>query len=76
MAQNDRVDELYHCPLCGGSTFRRSRLTISDLSRLMQLEIPIRCQDCGERATVLLPRAMKVLAASAKRRSQLTRQDD
>jgi len=63
--------DTFHCPLCGGATFRRSRLTWQDLSRLLLLEIPIRCQDCGERASVVLPKAIRAISASAKRKSKL-----
>jgi hypothetical protein len=61
----------FHCPLCGGATFRRSRLTWQDLPRLALLEIPLRCQDCGERATVSLPKAVAALKISGKHKSNL-----
>jgi predicted RNA-binding Zn-ribbon protein involved in translation (DUF1610 family) len=71
MTETSQSADTFQCPLCGGATFRRSRLTWQDLSRLLLLEIPIRCQDCGERASVVLPKALHALSASAKRKSNL-----
>jgi C4-type Zn-finger protein len=61
----------FTCPLCQGVTFRRSRLTLQDIPRLVLFEIPIRCQECGERAMVVLPKALRALAASAHHRSRM-----
>jgi YgiT-type zinc finger domain-containing protein len=71
MTATSQPAETFHCPLCGGATFRRSRLTWQDLSHLLLLEIPIRCQECGERASVVLPKAIHAVNASAKRKSKL-----
>lgn len=75
MATETQSGEVFHCPLCVGTIFRRSRLTWSDIPRLLYLEIPIRCQECGERANVVFPRAMKAVAASANRRAKINQQD-
>jgi DNA-directed RNA polymerase subunit RPC12/RpoP len=72
---SDRSSGGFHCPLCGGGVFRRSRWTFADVPHLLLLEIPLRCQDCGERAYVLLPKAMKALSFSADHRSKLNQQD-
>jgi hypothetical protein len=44
-------------------------MTFLDVSKLMVFEIPIRCQDCGERASVPLPKAIKAIVSSYKHRS-------
>jgi len=69
-------DDKLHCALCGGTVFRRSRWTLHDIPRLLFLELPVRCQDCGERSNVLFSKAMPAIKASARARSRINQQDN
>ncbi len=37
------------CNLCGSTTFRLSRLRVSDLPRMVFLQYPVRCRICYKR---------------------------
>jgi len=37
------------CPHCGATSFRTSRIRLSDLPRLLLLQYPVRCRTCRER---------------------------
>ncbi len=48
------------CNLCGSTTFRLSRLRVSDLPRMVLLQYPVRCRICYKRAFMSIPFALKV----------------
>ncbi len=37
------------CPHCGSTSFRTSRLRLSDIPRLLLFQLPVRCRTCRER---------------------------
>lgn len=37
------------CSRCGSTSFQPSRLRLSDLSRLLRLQLPARCRSCKSR---------------------------
>lgn len=48
-----------HCRVCDSTKFRLSSLRPGDVFRMLILQYPIRCMECGKRNTVLLPLALK-----------------
>jgi hypothetical protein len=66
------------CALCASSTFRTSRLRISDVVRLLLLQYPVRCKKCRERSFASLMFALNLRQASKARHaedSQRSRED-
>jgi hypothetical protein len=48
------------CNLCGSTTFRLSRLRVSDLPRMAIFQYPVRCRNCYKRTFTSLLFALKV----------------
>jgi hypothetical protein len=48
------------CNLCGSTTFRLSRLRLSDLPRTAIFQYPVRCRNCYKRTFTSLLFALKV----------------
>jgi hypothetical protein len=48
------------CIICGSTTFRLSRLRVSDLPRMAIFQYPVRCRNCSKRAFISFPLALKV----------------
>ena len=46
------------CVFCGNSGFRRSRLRITDVLRLLLLRYPVRCIRCGQRQYAFIRTAL------------------
>lgn len=58
------------CNICGSTTFRLSRLRISDLWRLAIFQYPVRCRECYKRAFMSFPSARKIRAQDKLRHQQ------
>ena len=46
------------CKFCGNPNFRRSRMRLADLPRLLLLQCPVRCTRCGQRQRASLRTAV------------------
>ena len=56
------------CPHCGATSFRTSRLRLSDIPRLLLFQYPVRCRTCREREFAGLLLAMNLRQAGRIRR--------
>ena len=50
-----------NCVLCRSSDMRLSRIRVADLSRLLQMELPVRCRNCLRRSFVKLGEAWPLI---------------
>ena len=49
LARSERFRVTLLCTQCGSSEFQSSRLRLSDFSRLLRLQLPVRCRACMKR---------------------------
>jgi len=55
------------CNDCGSTQFRRSRLRMSDLRKLIQLRYPVRCTVCNARRFASIPVVLSIRQKPLKR---------
>lgn len=48
------------CRGCGSTSLRVSRVGLADVGRLLLLQYPIRCRECGARDFATLPAAVAI----------------
>jgi hypothetical protein len=58
------------CYDCGSTQFRRSRLRLSDLKRLLFLRYPVRCLSCFRRAYTSIPTAFSIRGKPLKKNAR------
>lgn len=58
------------CPYCGSTSFRTSRLRLSDIARLLLFQYPVRCRACRERQFTGLTLALNLRQAGRIRRME------
>jgi hypothetical protein len=61
---------MFRCRLCASIDFRRSRLRRKDITRLLLLQLPVRCRVCSDRRYAGVRRALLVQKADKIRRAQ------
>jgi DNA-directed RNA polymerase subunit RPC12/RpoP len=61
------------CINCEATTFRTSKLRLTDIARLLILQYPVRCRHCGMRMFVGIHLAYRVHRARKLRRQEAQR---
>jgi hypothetical protein len=61
---------MFRCSLCASIDFRRSRLRRKDITRLLLLQLPVRCRICSDRTYAGVRTALIVQKADKVRHAQ------
>lgn len=67
-----KVPVTFLCSHCGSKDFQASSLRLSDVSRLLRFQLPVRCRSCMKRRYVPFSFASQLPWPSRKRRRKST----